>query len=77
MMSHQKRLHPERFVLILGGTMLLLTWGLGIAGFLTGDRRFFQWAGYALALGFATMATPMLVFLIGLVIERLRGDRSD
>ncbi|MBX3435663.1 MAG: hypothetical protein KF847_20285 [Pirellulales bacterium] len=64
-------------MLILGGVMLLLTWGLGLAGFLTGDKRFFPWAGYAFALGFAIVATPMITFLIVLVIEKLRGKRHD
>ena len=77
MMSPQKRLHPVRVVLILGGAMLLLTWGLGIAGLVAGDKRFFHWASYAFALGFAIMATPMVAFLVGLTIEKRRGDHRD
>lgn len=72
-----KRLHPERFVLILSGVMVLLTYGLGLAGFITGNKRFFLWAAYTFAIGFAVMATPMLAFLIGLIIEKFRSNRHD
>ena len=76
-MFPRKRLHPERVVLILGVVMVLLTCGAGLAGILTGDKRFFSWMRYAILLGFAIMATPMLAFLIGLAIEKLRGKRRD
>ena len=67
--------HPERVVLALGLVSLLSTWGLGLAGLFTGNRVFYGWASFALLVTLAIASTPLVVFLIGVMIEKLRGDR--
>ncbi len=73
----RKRLHPIhvlKFVLVV---LLLTTWALGLIGFFTENSRLIAWAGYTFVVTFAVASTPMLFFVVGLVIEKFRGDRHD
>lgn len=76
-MPRRKRLHPEKVILGLGGTMVALTWAFGLIGFITESERFITWAGSTFAIALAIISTPLIVFVVGLVREKLRSDRHD
>ncbi len=76
-MTHRKRLHPERVVLCLGLPLMIATWTLGLIGFIAGNRQAMMWAGYALVATLVVASTPIVVFVIGVTIEKRRSDRHD
>ena len=76
-MSPGRRLHPERIILVIGGAAVILTWVLGLTGFITGSKRLVAYAGYVFAIGVAVWSLPLLTYLIGLIIEKFRGNRHD
>jgi hypothetical protein len=76
-MTHRKRLHPDRVVLYLGLVLMITTWTLGLTGFFTGNRQITMWAGYALVATLVVASTPLFAYIIGLAIEKFRGDRHD
>ena len=67
--------HPERVVLVSGLASLVTTWGLGLAGFFTGNQVLYGWAFLAGLVTFAIASAPLVAFLIGVMIERVRGNR--
>ena len=62
----------------LGMALLLTAWSLGLAGFLSGNKHFLHWAAGFLAATLLVASTPIVAFLVGLVIEEIhRGDRGS
>lgn len=69
-MMQTKRFHPINVVRWLAVVMLLTTWGLGITGFTTGNADLYRWAAYVFVVLLCVAFSPLIVFLIGSIIDR-------
>lgn len=76
-MHSRHNLHPERVLLYLLFGLLITAGILGALDLFTGDHRYYLWAAGTFAAAFLVASTPLLIFFVGLVIERYRGERKD
>jgi small-conductance mechanosensitive channel len=73
----QRRLHPERIVMVLLAAFGLATYALLATAYFGGFSHLYRWAWITGTITVLTGCLPLLTFLIGLAIEKLRGDRHD
>jgi predicted membrane channel-forming protein YqfA (hemolysin III family) len=65
-----KRIHLITVVKWLAIVLLLITWGLGIAGFATGQSDYYRWAVYAFGVLLCVAFLPLVVFVISSLFEK-------
>lgn len=71
------RPHPIRVVQFAAALSLIATWVLATSGFALGQPRLYTWAGRMLIATLVVALMPLSAFLVGVVIERIRGDRPS
>jgi hypothetical protein len=76
-MPERRRLHPERVLMVLIAAFGVPTYALFATGYFFGMSNLYRWAWITGAITVLLGCTPMVVFLIGLVIEKLWGNRHD
>jgi len=69
-MMQKKRIHPIAVVKLLALVLLFATWGLGIAGFATGNRDYYRWAIYVFGVLLCLSLAPLFLFALGRLFER-------
>lgn len=66
----KKRIHPITVVKWLAILLLLTTWGLGIAGFATGENDYYRWAVYVFGVLLCVAFAPLIVFALSFLFEK-------
>ena len=66
----KRRVHPIHVIQWLGIALGLACWGLGIAGFVTGNTDLYRWAAYTFGVLLCVAFTPLLVFVLTSFFER-------
>lgn len=72
-----RRLHPERVLMVLIAAFGIATYTLLATAYFGSNSRLYRWAWITGAITVVIGCTPLVGFLIGLAIEKLRGDRQD
>ncbi|MGL4514692.1 MAG: hypothetical protein ACRCT8_16510 [Lacipirellulaceae bacterium] len=73
----QRRLEPERVIMVLIAALGLATYALLATAYFGGLSRLYLWAWVTGSIAVLIGCTPLLVFVVVFVIEKLRGDRHD
>jgi hypothetical protein len=71
------RTYPIRVVQFAAALSLIATWVLAASGFALGRPRLYTWSGRMLIATLVVALIPLVAFLVGVVIERIRGDRPS
>lgn len=66
----KRLIHPVHVIQWLGIAFGLASWGLGIAGFVTGNTDLYHWAAYTFGVLLCVAFTPLLVFVLTSFFER-------
>jgi hypothetical protein len=75
-MTGRRRLHPERVFMVLILVSGLTTYALFGIGFFLDQPNIYRWAWSALAITLLIGFIPLVAALIGVAIDKLRGDRD-
>ena len=67
-------LHPCKIISYSSAVLLLVTWGLGITDFVTGEPIFYRRAIRAFVVLLLLSFSPLILFLVGSLFERNRGE---
>lgn len=72
-----RRLHPERVLMVLIAAFGIATYTLLATAYFGSISRLYRWALITGAITVVIGCTPLLIFVIGLVMEKFRGKRRD
>lgn len=67
---HQNRLHPVSALRWLTAILLVTTWGLPIAGLVTGNGDWYRWAAYVFAAVLFVAVSPLVLFVVTSMFEK-------
>lgn len=76
-MSKKRLIHPINVIGAVAIILVTSTWTLALLGFVLGRPSLYAWAVRILILTAAVSMTPLIASLVGITIERVRGDRHS
>lgn len=71
------RFYPINVIRFVVVVLLIATYGLAFLGFSFAEPRLYAWAKRICIATLAVSLTPLLTFLVGEVVDRVRGDHAS